>query len=98
MPAGGRGFRRAPASAPWTRVSSRGWRRPLPGARLGPAAEPARRVWASVWAAHRHPLSHSFRSRPDKDALGLAARGLPGESDGRGALRVFRAAEPVALW
>ncbi|TKC33393.1 hypothetical protein EI555_001320, partial [Monodon monoceros] len=36
--------------------------------------------------------------RPDKDALGLAARGLPGDSDGRGALRVFRAAEPVALW
>lgn len=81
---GGAGSGQAPASARRTRVSLRRGRLGLPSARPGPAAELARRVWAPIWAAHRRPLPHPSRRRPDKDAqapaaqAALAKRGSPG--------------------
>lgn len=82
---GGAGSGRVPASARRARVSQRRGRPGLPGARPGPAAEPARRVWASIWAAHRRPLPHPpaaaqirtrRRRRPNRHWPNGAPRGL----------------------
>lgn len=52
-----------PGRPPCGPACPRGGRRPCP------AAEPARRVWAFICAAHPHPLPHPSGRRPDKDAL-----------------------------